>query len=354
MRKMSFAVVGSGWRAMFYVRAARHFPERFELKAVLCRGEERAAELRARGVPAVLTGEEVVRLRPDFIVVAVQKGVNFAVTKRWLELGFPVLAETPAGCEYGELCELWRLYEAGARIAVAEQYFRYPLIAAGLREVERGTIGTPRSVTLSLCHDYHAASVIRRMLMLERGRLLDFTVSGTAREYPVERTDSRFGPVTDGSVGPSARVTAELLFDDGKSAFYDFDGVQYHTFIRARHIDLRGERGQWYDTSILYSDAAHTPGMARLRAGAIPGYEDLMTPELSAIAERWNPLVHMETAQGEYAVATLLADMEGLVSDGREGYPLREALEDAYTWLLLSEALSTPGKTVASSQRPWN
>lgn len=353
MGKLSFAIVGSGWRAMFFARVAERFPERFELRGVLCRRGERAEELRTQGVPAVLTEDEVIARRPDLIVVAVEKGVSFGLTKHWLELGFPVLVETPAGCRYEELSELWRLHEGGARIAVAEQYFRYPLIAAGLRAVKRGLIGEPQSVYLSLCHDYHAASVIRRMLMGEQGRLADFSVTGQVLEYPVERTDSRSGPVTDGSVQLSGRVLAQLRFDNGKTAVYDFDGVQYHTFIRARHIDLRGERGQWTDTTLLYSDFDHTPRREELHAEAVPGYEELMTRELRAIAERWNPYVHMENAQDEYAISTLLADMEGYIREGREFYPLREALEDAYTWLKLSEALSNPGAAAYSSERPW-
>lgn len=354
MEKMSFSVVGSGWRAMFFVRAAMRYPQRFELRGVLCRRAERAAELQRQGIPAALSEEEIVSRRPDFIVVAVEKTAGFEVTRHWLELGFPVLTETPAGCGYEELCALWSLRERGARVAVAEQYFRYPLIAAGLRAVERGVLGEPQCAYLSLCHDYHAASVLRRMLRMERGKLPDFSLRGHTLNYPVERTDSRSGPITDGSVGESARVLAELHFDNGKTALYDFDGVQYHTFIRARHIDLRGERGQWTDTTLLYSDANHRPRREELRAEAIPGFEDLMTPELSAIARRWNPSVHMEPAQDDYAVATLLAGMEGLIRENREFYPLREALEDAYTWLKLSEALLNPGEIITSSKRPWN
>ena len=354
MRKLSFSIVGSGWRAMFYVRAARRFPEYFQLKNVLCRSVEKAAALRADGIPATLTEAEIDAGRPDFIVVAVEKGANFAVTKRWIEKGYPVLAETPAGCEIWELEELWRLRLSGAKLAVAEQYFRYPLIAAGLREVEDGKIGEPDCVTLSLCHDYHAASVIRRMLMLEKGRLHDFSVVGKVVEYPVERTDSRYGPITDGSVQQSGRVMAELDFDNGKRAFYDFDGVQYHTFIRGRHIDLRGSAGQWMDTAVRYSDNTHTPRLIKLRAQAIPGYERLMTPELEGIGGQWSPFVHMENAQDDYAVSTLMADMADFIDLGREGYPLREALEDAYTWLLLGKALEEPGKVIISGKRPWS
>ena len=352
MKKLTFSVVGSGWRAEFYARIAHSHPDRFALSHILCRSEEKARLIRQKGYPATTNEVDIISKKPDFVVVAVSKGDNFDVTRHWLSLGFPVLAETPAGCSFEELCALWELYQKGARLTVAEQYFRYPLIAAGLREVRAGRIGEPHAVTLSLCHDYHAASVIRRMLGMESGPLRDFTVTADVREYPVERTDSRFGPITDGSVAQSGRVTADFAFDNGKRAYYDFDGIQYHTRIRARHIDLRGQRGQWYDTTILFPDETHIPRRLRLTAAPIPGYETLTTPELEKLAGEWNPFVHMENAQDEYAIATLMDGMEAFIAGGPDPYPLREALEDAYTWLLMGRSIDTHAP-IKSGPRPW-
>ena len=42
MKKIRYAVVGNGWRAMFFVRAALNLPERFELTGVWCRSQEKA------------------------------------------------------------------------------------------------------------------------------------------------------------------------------------------------------------------------------------------------------------------------------------------------------------------------
>lgn len=352
MNKLRFSVVGSGWRSEFFARVAAAHPERFELQNILCRTEEKAALLRRKGRPATADEGDIINGKPNFIVVAVSRGDNVQVVRHWLELGFPVMAETPAGCGFEELCQLWELHQMGARLTVAEQYVRYPLIAAGLRAIEAGKIGEPHAVSLSLCHDYHAASVIRRMLRMETGPLADFTVTAGCRDYPVERTDSRYGPLTGGEVTTSGRVTAELAFSNGKWACYDFDGVQYHTFIRARHIDVRGQRGQWNDTTLLYSDATHTPHRENLLAVPIPGYEHLMTPELARIGSEWHPYVHMENPQDEYAIATLMDDMDAYLHGGPEPYPLRESLEDAYTWLLLGKSIDT-NAPVQSQPRPW-
>ena len=47
MDKIRYAVAGTGWRAMFYVRAAKKLPERFELTGVLCRTKEKAEAFEA-------------------------------------------------------------------------------------------------------------------------------------------------------------------------------------------------------------------------------------------------------------------------------------------------------------------
>lgn len=43
--KVKYAVIGSGWRAEFYIRIAKAVPEKFDLTAVLIRDEEKAESL---------------------------------------------------------------------------------------------------------------------------------------------------------------------------------------------------------------------------------------------------------------------------------------------------------------------
>lgn len=49
-----------------------------------------------------------------------------------------------------------------------------------------------------------------------------------------------------------------------------------------------------------------------------------------------------------------MLDMRALVEHGSGGYPLAEAPEDAYTWLLMDEAAKHPGQTVCSQLRAWH
>ena len=42
MAKYHFIIIGSGWRALYYVRVAKALPEIFSLDAMYCRTQEKA------------------------------------------------------------------------------------------------------------------------------------------------------------------------------------------------------------------------------------------------------------------------------------------------------------------------
>lgn len=350
-RPLTFIIVGSGWRAMFYVRIARRNPEIFRLRYVLCRSGEKAERIKVEmGVPATADVRECEEARPDFVVVAVSKASMFQVTREWALKGFPVLCETPAGMNEGELKELWELKNGGAKIQVAEQYHRYPLLMAGLEAVRGGRLGEPYAVVLSAAHDYHGASLIRQMLMVNPGPV---KVWGKRYGFPVRETDSRYGAVRDGSVKDRERTCVTLEFSSGKVGYYDFSGVQYHSYIRSRHVNVQGRDGEWNDTLLRYVGEDFVPVEERLTYSLPRRYRQLETEELRGRGETWNPVLELDGAQDEYAIATMMFDMGEYLETGREVYPLAEALEDAYMWLLMEQAVKTPGTVVGSEQMPW-
>ena len=361
MKPLSFIIVGSGWRAMFYVRIAKCYPELFQLKYLLCRTEEKAENIRKeQGIPVTTSTEACRAANPDFVVVTVDKNTKFAVTKEWLDMGYAVLTETPAALTEGQLKELWRLHQSGARLQVAEQYIRYPLIAAGLQAIKQGCLGEPHAVELSLAHDYHGISLIRHMLGFgldvsdkQTAGLPMVKIWGKQYTFPVTETDSRYGPVTDGSIKERKRTRFTMEFANGKTAFYDFDGVQYHSFIRARHINVQGPRGEWNDTFLRYVDTDGNAVQKQLKSWLDPAYAALVTDELRERCQVWKPEVHMEDWQDEYAIATLMLDMGKWLDTGQEVYPLAEALEDAYLWFLMEKSVGNPGQTVTSRPHSW-
>ena len=355
MKPLSFIIVGSGWRSLFYVRIAKRFPELFELKYMLCRTQEKAERMAAEHGIAATTSEELCeQAKPDFVVIAVTKGGLFAETKKWSKRGFPVFSETPVAASVEELKAIWEMAQRGAKIQVAEQYHRYPLMAAGLNAIKEGKIAEPHAVTLSVAHDYHGISLIRHMLEPQNPMELRLKhLYGARYRFPVTETNSRSGTITDGSIKDRERIAITLQFENGKVAFYDFDKVQYHSFIRARHLSVQGRDGEWNDTILRYVDGSHLPVEEKMTAYLNPKYACLETTELRKRCTEWSPFVIMDDEQDEYAVATMMLDMRAYIADGVEIYPLAEALEDTYLWLLFQEAVKNPNEKIVPEVMPW-
>ena len=354
MNPLSFIIVGSGFRSLFFARIAKRYPELFHLNYLLCRTEEKANRLaHEEESPTTTSWEQCRESAPDFVVVAVSRGSICSVAKEWIERGFPVLLETPAGETVEELKELWELKEkCGAKIQVAEQYHRYPVLAAGIRAVEQGRLKEPYAVTLSVAHDYHGASLIRKMLHMTRFEKM--TLRGSCYQFSVTETDSRYGRITDGSVKEQNRTHTTIEFESGKVAFYDFSGIQYRSFIRSRHVNVRGRDGEWNDTILRYVKEDHLPVVEEMTPYLNPRYKELETEELKQICSRWNPVLTLEAVQDEYAIATMMFDMREYLETGREVYPLADSLEDAYMFTLIQEAAGRHGEAVLSEEMPWH
>lgn len=352
MSVLSYLIVGSGYRSEYYARIAKTYPEYFRAM-FLCRSEEKAAYIAAKtGVPATTSDKECDKFKADFVVVAVNKESVADVAGQWIARGYPVLLETPAGATKESLSRLWELYKVkGARVNVCEQYHRYPALIPTLKAVKSGRIGTPTSAYISLVHDYHAASLLKKALLVEGEA---FTIRGERTISPVVETDSRTGAIFDGRTADKARDVAIVDYLSGKRAVYDFSGVQYRSFIRARHFIVRGERGEISDNILYGLDQDNRPIRDFLMPVVPKKYASLDTQTLRDIRKVWRPELFLDTAQDEFAIATVLYDMKEYLDGGSPAYSLKEGLEDAYFWLLLEEAVSSPFKEVASEKMPWD
>ena len=143
---------------------------------------------------------------------------------------------------------------------------------------------------LSMAHDYHGVSLIRRMLQPHTPMKLKLEcMSGMQYKFPVTETDSRFGVITDGSVKEFPRTVITMQFAGNKVAFYDFSGVQYHSFIRSRHVNVQGRDGEWNDTMLRYLDENGQPVAEKLREWLNPKYACLDTEQLKVQSSEWKP-----------------------------------------------------------------
>jgi len=262
MQKIRYAVAGTGWRAMFYIRAAKRLPEIFELTGVLCRTEEKAEAFeKAHGVKAFASLDTLLEMKPMFVVSCVNKAGMADMVMRLLEAGMPALSETPLAIEMDKLKKLHETQvRTGTALAMAEQYFLYPSHAARINVLKMGILGDVTSCALSAMHDYHGISMLRAYLGEEAGPV---TMRARKVASPIVVTGGRGGYVTDGQTGDEFRTFAQIDFGGGRLGLYDFSGTQYHSAIRSNHVRILGTRGEMFDDEVRFLREGNRPAMAR-------------------------------------------------------------------------------------------
>lgn len=353
MERIRFAVTGSGWRALFYVRAAKALPEWFELTGVLCRTRERARAFSAAyGVPAVDSLDELLRGRPMFVISCVSKANMTDMVKTLLHAGMPVLSETPFATSVQGLEQLYRAQkETATLLELAEQYFLYPTHQARLAVIGRGLLGQVTSCHLSMMHDYHAMNMMRHYLGAQAEPVQICARRITA---PITVTGGRAGYVTNGEMGEEVRTLAQITTANGRLGLYDFASTQYHSAIRSSHVRILGTRGELFDGQVRYLTADNRP-----QDSALAVHRDGITGSIRAVdfeGERVyeNPLpAGVAMNEDEIAVCTLLLRMARSVRGGERHMPLRHAFADAYLSCLLHEAAEANG-CVAVARMPWD
>lgn len=351
MEKIRYAIIGSGWRSLYYIRIAKALPGQFEVTAMLVRSEEKRLKMAEEyGIFATTSEEALLATKPDFVVSAISRADNWKLCIEYMKKGIPVLAETPAANTLEELLELWEAKEEyNGRLQVAEQYFLYPTYEARLRIAREGYLGHIQNATISALHDYHGISILR--LFLQAGYS---NAAITARKYtwPIAVTQNRSGELQKGDVSEQTRTRAEFVFDNDTVGFYDFCGVQYHTYVRSRHLNVQGVRGEIDDDKVYYLSDENIPMIETLTPandGIRRGIESIA---FAGKAFYRNPFPTNVLPEDETAIAGLLIGMKKYIATGEELYPLADAMQDAYLTSLLKEAVAT-GETVMSQSQVW-
>lgn len=321
MSKIRYAVAGTGWRAMFYVRAAKKLPELFELTGVLCRTKEKAEAFEAaHGVRAFWSLDALLETKPMFVVSCVSKPGMADMVMQLLERSMPALSETPLAIEMDKLKRLREIQErTGTPLEMAEQYFLYPSHAARLAVVKSGLLGDVTSCALSAMHDYHGISMLRAYLGEESGPV---TMRARKIASPIVVTGGRGGYVTDGEMGEEYRVLAQIDFGNGRLGLYDFAGTQYHSAIRSNHLRILGTRGEIFDDEVRFLREGNRPALARFIA-----HRDEITGTIRAIdfdgARVYENPFRCDVAmdEDEIAVCCVMQRFAARLAGGEKHYP---------------------------------
>jgi predicted dehydrogenase len=353
-----FAVVGTGWRAEFFVRLARLRPDLLDVVGVVARRPERATEVAAAwAVPTFGTVEELLdRTGPAFVITSLPWEANPGAIRQLVEAGVAVLSETPPAPDRSGLAELWSAVGPGGRVQVAEQYPRMPLHLARLAAVRQGRIGTPTSVQVSSTHQYHAMALIRAFLAVAPGT--PATVRASAFSAPLVNPMARDGWTGDAEPHSAETVLATVDFGAAGMGLYDFTDNQWHNRLRSRRLVVRGSHGEIVDdvvTGWAGPDRILRSPLLRRQSGYdldLEGY-DSETIVLDGETLWQNPFLGLRLADEEIAILSMLVAMAGWCQGaGPAPYPLTEACEDHALALAVDESLAT-GRPVELEPGPW-
>jgi hypothetical protein len=351
----TFAIVGVGWRADFFLRIARALPERFRVVGMVARNADKGKAIEAEwGVPTFRDIDGLLRAgKPEFAIVSVPQPAAPGVIQELAGRGVAILTETPPAPTLQGLLDLWRLVEGGAQIQVAEQYIFQPHHAARLAILRSGLLGDPSYAHVSACHGYHGTSLIRHFLNIG---FENATISARAFEDDLVAGPNRSGPPAEEKVIRSRQVIAQLDFG-AKLGVYDFAGDQYFSWVRARSVLIRGERGEIRNDEVRTLKDFATPvffPLLRQDKGHDGNHEGYWHKGILAGSD-WvyrNPFPGAPLTDDEIAVAVALAGMGETVRSGKPVYSFAEAAQDQYLSLCIDEAVKS-GASVTTATQDW-
>ena len=352
-----YLVIGTGYRAGLFVRLAAAFPHRLMATGMVARNALRKSDAEQLfGLPGFTSiADAVTATKPDFVVAAVTWEAAPSVIISSVELGVPILCETPPAPDLRGLNELWSQVGGSGLVQVAEQYPLYPGHVARRRLIERGLIGKPTAVQVSSTHGYHAVALIRSMLGLGYENA---DVTAFRSELGLVQPSTRAGWTGDLSPRPSANVVAHLDFGSKGSALYDFTDNQSRNPLRSNRTLVRGERGELVDDRVVRMRDETTVVESELRrrqSGIDMNFDgfDLEHIEFEGDAVYRNDWRGGRLADDEIAAASLLEQMLLWVrDDGPEPYPLAEGCQDHLLSLAIDQSLETR-RTVRTHSGPW-
>ncbi len=326
MKKVVYSIIGGGWRAEFYLRIASFMPDRFEVKCIYVRNEERAKYIRDKYNVNVVGSLEKLKATPcDFIVNCINAGDISDLTLRLAEEGFYVLSETPACRNKAQADSFLENFKENYKVQVAEQYHLKPMYQAIKKVIEMGIIGEVNYIDISVGHDYHAMSLIRFFMGEEKPvKVCEYT-----NMNPTLHTHGRGGEIENKEVKGSKHVVK--IFDfNGKTAVYDFTDEQYFSPVRRDRLLIRGSLGEIDNDIVRYFNENNEYCEGKLlqhRSGNLEGlFNGNITFENAVLYKALFGDVRI--TDEETSIATLLLKMKEYVETGKEFYCFKDAIKD--------------------------
>jgi hypothetical protein len=348
-------MIGGGWRAGFFLRAAREIPSRFACVGALVRDAGKGERFEAEwGVKSYRTLDALLdATSPEFVVVSTPRSITPTVLREVAARGMPILTETPPAPDVESLDEVNRLTTDGARIEVAEQYPFQPMHAARLAVARSGLLGEISQAQVSFTQGYHGVSLIRRYLGVGFAPL---RVTAMKFHSPIVKGPDRAGPPNEEKIVTCPQTIAWLDYGDRLGVF-DFAHDQHRSYVRSNRVLVRGERGEVNQGRVRYLADFRTPiefELERSDAGLDENLEGYHHKGIQGGGRWWyrNEFDGARLADDELAVATCLAGMTDFARGGPSSYSLAEASHDLYLSIMIDRA-AAERRTVDVEPRTW-
>jgi len=351
------AIVGTGWRARFYLRLALAIPEKFQIVGIVTRKAENVDPLSREFNAPVFTSisELITKSKPEYVVSSVPWAVNPEVLTTLVSANIPTLSETPPAQDEDALRALWR--EVGERqlVQVAEQNLFLPGHAARLSATKSGEIGTVTSVQVSSTHGYHAMSMMRGFLDRPFGAT---KIQATNFTAPLVDPLMRDAWTLDQSEKMAVTTLATIDFGDGRSGLYDFTSNQWHNQLRHRRILIRGSRGEISNDELIRLESATAivkSQFNRYQLGQDLNLDGHDTEHISLNGKViWkNAYLGKRLMDDEIALASMMEAMGNWVRhSGPAPYSLADASQDHLISLAIDESAKT-GKLISTEKESW-
>lgn len=347
------AIIGAGWRAEYYLRIARELPELFQIVGMVVRNPEKRAAMEKRWGCTVFASYEELKAESvfDFVVIAVNKASVSEVVTNVVKSGKPILLETPPAQNVDEILNILSIGGGSYPLQVAEQYPFQPMHMARKNLIDKGLLGDVSSIYLSVCHGYHAISLIRAY-MKTRPQIVKIRAEKKETRLNNKRVSHGLSDGTD-----KVLQTIAFLDLDGQSVIYDFTDWQYYSWIRQPNIIIRGYNGELSNSWINYYDTENHERIAEIKRRTLGEKGDLNNLSLHSLyagSETLyeNPFKNARLSDEEIAVAACLVKMTEYVDTGNKFYDLEDACYDTYLSILIEQSALT-GETIVVKDVPW-
>lgn len=359
-----FSILGGGWRTEGYLSAIRDLPDLFEITGVYVRNPQKRLTLSHKYNVSIWNNlEDLLKDPGDFVVNIGSRTALSDITSELLKANVPVLSETPPATSVETLCLLWENLNRLPMppFLVAEQCYARPYFRAVARLLESGLLGSPVRMTLSMLHDYHGISILRKFLQA------GFEHCIIRASYLPERvlaSADRNGLKPNGEVNTSNLLSATLQFEGGTTGQYHFCNEQYFSQLRSNHLQICCECGEVFDTSIRFFSPEGDfiqAQMDRVDLGHhdnLEGYSNRGIVSLGKYLYK-NPYSERMLTEprrltdDEIAICDCLLAMKRYIETGFAEYPAAEAFQDTYLALLMHQAAKSD-QELRSEKMPWN